>query len=84
MIGDGPTCRRYFRLQRRDLAYLTFILESYEGIASMSTIDRQETLVVISAPPGMEQTLDGLLTALSEELELTEVGPPEETEGGAS
>jgi hypothetical protein len=41
--------------------YLRFILEAYEGIAVLSTIDRKMGLVQISAAPGCESDLDSIL-----------------------
>ena len=75
--------KRYFRLERRDLVYLTFILEAYEGLATLSTVDRKETLVSITTLPGGAADLDLLIAALQEEITLTEVpAPPAEGNGG--
>jgi len=73
---------RYFLLDRRDLAYLTFILEAYEGLATLSTVDKQKTLVSITTFPGSAEALDDLLAALGQEIPLTETVPP--PAGGAA
>ncbi len=69
--------KRYFRLDRRDLVYLTFILEAYEGLATLSTVDRIETLVSVTTQPCFADDLEGLIGALRHEITLTETGPPE-------
>ena len=67
---------RYFLLDRRDLVYLTFILEAYEGLATLSTLDKRQTLVSITTFPGSAEALDNLLTAIGKEITLTETSPP--------
>ena len=70
---------RYFQLDRRDLAYLTFILEAYDGLATLSTVDRKQTLVSITTYPDSAEALDDLLAALGREITLTETAPPPAT-----
>lgn len=69
-------CRRYFRLDRRDLAYLKFVVEAYEGLATLSTVAREETLVSLTTLPSLAADLDGLLEALRGEITMTETPPP--------
>lgn len=64
--------RRYFRLDRRHLAYLTFIVESYEGLATVTTLEPRETLVSITTLPSRAAELNELLAALGEEIPMTE------------
>ena len=74
---------RYFRLDRRDLAYLTFILEAYEGLATLSTVDKKETVVSITTFPGLAADVDDLIAALQKEIVLTETpAPPAAGSGG--
>jgi len=68
--------RRYFRLDRRDLAYLTFILEACEGLATLSTVEKKETLVSLTTLPCFVAELNGLIEALREEITMTETAPP--------
>lgn len=67
--------RRYFRLARRDLAYLTFIVEACEGLATLSTIDRKETVVSFTTLPCFSNDLDSLIEALRKEITMTETAP---------
>ncbi|CAH2032443.1 DUF4911 domain-containing protein [Trichlorobacter ammonificans] len=70
-------CARYFRVPRQDHAYLTCIMESYEGIATVSTVDGAAGIIRICAPPGRAVELTELLAALSREIALDETTPPE-------
>ena len=71
---------RYFLLDRRDLVYLTFILEAYEGLATLTTVDKQQTLVSITTFPGSAEALDDLLAAIGKEIPLTETAPPQDAD----
>jgi Domain of unknown function (DUF4911) len=68
--------RRYFRLDRRDLAYLTFIVEACEGLATLSTVEKQETLISLTTLPCFVAELNGLIEAIGEEIPMTETAPP--------
>ena len=43
---------RYFRVARRELVYLKFILEAYEGMSTLSTVDRSGGIVRLAIPAG--------------------------------
>jgi len=43
------------------------MLESYEGIATLTTVDPDEGLVVLLVPPGCEAEVDTLLVDLAGE-----------------
>jgi hypothetical protein len=68
---------RYFRVARHDLVYLKFILEAYEGLAVLSTVERESAIVRIGYPHFSSADVDRLLHALSGEIDLTEVPQPE-------
>ena len=62
---------RYFRVNRSDLVYLKFILEAYEGLAVLSTVDREGAIVRIGYPLFSEEALNELLSALASEIDMT-------------
>jgi hypothetical protein len=68
---------RYFRVARHDLVYMKFILEAYEGLAVMSTIQREDAIVRIGYPRSAGEDLDGLINALADEIQLIEIPRPE-------
>ncbi len=70
--------RKFFRIDRRDLAYLKFIIEAYEGIAVLSTVDREGPVVRITSPSSRAVELDLLLAALAGEVVMTEVKAPKQ------
>ena len=67
---------RYFRVNRHDLVYLKFILEAYEGLAVLSTIEREGAIVRIGYPHFSAGDVDALLHAMANEIDMTEVPQP--------
>lgn len=55
---------RYFKVARRDMVYLKFILEAYEGMNVMSTVDNGAGIIRIAIMPGFEADMDALLAEL--------------------
>lgn len=67
---------RFFRVERSQHVYLTFIAESYEGLCTVSTVDNASGIVRIMAPQGREEELEGLIIALQKEIRMEEVPWP--------
>jgi hypothetical protein len=55
----------YYRVVRKDLVLLKFILEAYEGMSTMSTVDKVAGIVRVSIPAGFVADMESLLAALS-------------------
>lgn len=71
--------KKFFRVARRELAYLKFIIEAYDGLAVLSTVEREGALVSVTTPSCRAAELDLLLGALSREIVMTETEPPNGT-----
>lgn len=71
------TASRYYQLASRDMVYMKFILEAYEGLSTMSTIDGKRGIVRVNYPLPFAGDMAALMEALSAEIAVTEV-----TEGG--
>ncbi|WP_035276561.1 DUF4911 domain-containing protein [Desulforegula conservatrix] len=63
----------YYRVDRREIAFLRFIVEAYEGIAVLSTVDQRNGIVVLHVPPGCEEAVSGLIGDLSSSMRLESV-----------
>lgn len=68
----------YLRIQREDIALLKFVIESYEGIGIVRTIDRKKATVAILAMPDLVHHMWAVLESLREEMEWHEIPPPAE------
>jgi len=64
---------RFFKVDRQQHVYLTFLAEAHEGLCTVSTVDQQQGIVQISAPPGREQEVDQFILALQDEISMQEV-----------
>jgi hypothetical protein len=62
------TQSKFFRLPRGEIAYLKFIIESYEGMAVVRTADPQEAIVELMVAPGWEKEAEELVEALRREI----------------
>ena len=65
---------RNLRIDRKDIAYLKYILEGYEGLATVTTTHRGEPAVRLSVAPDFSSDVDGILEALQGEIEMCEIG----------
>ena len=74
---DNTLIKRTYRLPRNEIALLRFVLESYDGLAFLRTLERREALVEIAYPPSRRPDAEALLAALAAEFALCEVPMPE-------
>ena len=58
----------YFRVRREDIAYLKFIIESYEGMAVLRTSDPREAVVELMVAPGWEEDVEDVICELQKEI----------------
>ena len=56
--------KQIFKVDRREIHFLRFTLESYDGMALVSTIDPYVALIEVSMAPGCEKWVLELLDAL--------------------
>ncbi|MBC8017119.1 MAG: DUF4911 domain-containing protein [Verrucomicrobia bacterium] len=64
---------RYFKVRHRDMVYLKFILEAYEGMNVMSTVDNVAGIIRIAIMEGFEADMDGLLAELGRQVSMEAV-----------
>ena len=62
------TSKRYFRVDRREIAFIKFIFEAYDGIAVLETLDPKAGIVVFHIAPGCERDVDAILQDLKREI----------------
>jgi uncharacterized protein DUF4911 len=68
----------YLRIRREDIALLKFVVESYEGIGIVRTLDRKRATVVVLAMPDAIDDVRAVLESLRDETEWYEIPPPAE------
>jgi len=80
MSGGAPFIKRYYRLPAQQIAWLRFVLESYDGLAFVRSLDGRRGLVEVAYPPSRGADAERLLASLAREALLEEVDPPPEGE----
>ena len=66
--SPAETVKRYYRVDRREIAFVKFILEAYDGLAVMETLDPMAGMVVFHIAPGCEADVDMILQDLKKEI----------------
>ena len=69
------TIKRYYRVDRREIAFLRFILEAYDGIAVLETLDSKSGIVLFHIAPGCESEVDAILQDLKNDFMLEQIAP---------
>lgn len=57
------------------------IVESYEGLTTLRTVEHGQNIVQLDMAPGMEETFDKLLEALGRQMDIAEVPEPGAPDG---
>jgi hypothetical protein len=64
------TIRRYYRVDRREIAFLRFVFEAYEGLAIIETLNPESGDIVFYIAPGCEFDVDMILRDLEGDIML--------------
>jgi hypothetical protein len=62
--------QRYFRVRRKDIAFLRFLLEACDGIAFMLTVEPSQAVVALYVPPGREAEVEAFMGSLQETMRI--------------
>jgi hypothetical protein len=66
--ASAKTIQRYYRVDRREIAFIKFIFEAYDGIAVLETLDPKAGMVVFHIAPGCEPDADAILQDLKRDI----------------
>jgi hypothetical protein len=66
-------------MDRSQISFVKFILEAYDNVAVMSTLDPRQALVQVIIAPGCETLVDGIMNGLGGEVGMV---PVEDAETG--
>ena len=62
------TIKKILRIDRREICFVKFILEAYDGIATMTTIDPLQGIVLFRIAPGCEKEVEVVLQDLGKDI----------------
>lgn len=60
-------------MDRRQIHFLRFLLEAYEGVAVLTTLDRGAGLVALYIAPGREKEASQLVEQLKKEMLIEQI-----------
>lgn len=66
----------YFELRPQDIAYVKFVIESYEFVGLIRTVDRKKAIVVVLVVEDFLADARGMLEGMKTEIGLTEIPRP--------
>ncbi len=69
------TSRQYYRVDSREISFLRFILEGYDGLAVLTTLDARSGKVVLTVAPGCEQDVSTVIRGLKKEMLIEPLAP---------
>jgi hypothetical protein len=68
----------FLRLAPTDIAFLKFVIESYEGVAVVRTLDRQAAVIVVLASADFRDVVRAILNDLRGRIDFEEIETPPE------
>ncbi|MBW1890553.1 MAG: DUF4911 domain-containing protein [Deltaproteobacteria bacterium] len=60
--------KKYLRVDRREIGFMKFIFEGYDGIANMTTIDSERGVISINIPDGCDEYVNVLIKELKRDI----------------
>ena len=64
----AETIKQHYRVDRREIAFIRFIVEAYDGLAIVTTLDPQTGLIEFQIAPGCEQDVERILEDLKRDI----------------
>jgi Domain of unknown function (DUF4911) len=59
---------RYYRVDRRQIAFIKFIFEAYDGIAMLTTLDPVKGIIALYIAPRCQEQVAAILRDLKKEV----------------
>jgi hypothetical protein len=58
------TTKKYYRVDRSEICFFKFVVEAYEGLAVLTTVDAEAGIVMLCIAPGCEPDAEMILQEL--------------------
>lgn len=71
----------FYRVDRREVGYIRFIFEAYDGIAVVETIEPSTAVIALHVPPGCMPVVRDLVFDLAANCRIEPIADPGETVG---
>jgi hypothetical protein len=70
----------FLRVRREDIAYIKFLIESYEGIGIVRTLERHAAIIVVLSTPDFAGVVRDVVASIAARLPCTEIPRPPEAQ----
>jgi len=64
--------KKYYKIERKNIIVVQFIMEGYEGMATVSTLDARKAILAVSIMPDYISEVTGLLDYLQNKYPMQE------------
>jgi len=68
------TIKKYLRVDRREIGFLKFIFEAYDGIVTITTVDPDQGVILLCIAPGCENDVEMILQDLKKDILIEQAG----------
>jgi len=65
--------KKVLKLNRKDISRMKFLFEGYEGLGTITTIDKNESIIELTIPSDFASDINEILDALQEEIDFQEI-----------
>ena len=62
------TSAQYYRVDRREIAFIKFIFEAYDGIAMLTTMDPAKGIIALKIAPRCQEQVQEILRVLKKQI----------------
>ena len=77
---DNTLIKKCFTVPRREIGYLRFTFEGYDGLVFMRTLKAADGLIEVGYTTGLREDAEALLAAVAAEISMTEAERPPDDE----
>jgi len=81
LFSAGGVELLFLCLDRKHIAFVKFVLESYEGVAVLRTLDPQTAVIVVMMPPDQAPLGRAVIDSLRCRITMEEIAPPADLDG---
>ncbi len=66
----------YYRMDRRRISFVKFILEAYDNMAVLTTLDAAQAIVKVTIAPGCEKIVRDILSGFRRDFDIAPMDRP--------
>ena len=76
-MAIAETKMRYFVIDTKDIVWIKAILESYEGMVVVRTVDIKQPVIELLIAPDFAETIDPVIKEIASQVKMDEIPGPE-------